>query len=238
VKHSPVSATRRPGVPAGGGSVANRTAPIAPRSHRGTSSTASSVERRVLTELDPARARSRLGLADVPTIAAIGPFDDRADAQLLAAAFIAVRQCCTAQLVLIGVGAQRATVIRRVFAQGFGGSLHAARNPGDNRWSDLVAAADLVVLSSSSGTATLLNVLAAGRPVIAPADAATVQLVVPAIAGLVYPPGDVSGMEGALLRLLTTPVLRRGMGGRARQVARRRHLEISMRNRPRPPHSA
>src|SRR4051794_14782822 len=79
VKHSAVSATRRPDVPARGGSVADLAAPIAPRRHRGTSSTASSVERRVLTELDPARARSLLGLADVPTIAAIGPFDDRTD---------------------------------------------------------------------------------------------------------------------------------------------------------------
>jgi colanic acid biosynthesis glycosyl transferase WcaI len=95
----------------------------------------------------------------------------------------------------------------------------------DYRWSDLVAAADLVVLSNSSGTATLLNVLAAGRPVVAPADPVTVQLVVPAIVGLIYQPGDVSGMAEALLRLATTPVLRRGMGGRARQVARRHHLE-------------
>src|ERR1700710_1841940 len=99
MKHSPVPATRRPDLPAGGGTVANLTAPIARRSHRGTSSTASSVERRVLAELDPARARSLVGLADVPTIAAIGPFDDQADAQQLANAFIAVQQCCTAQLV-------------------------------------------------------------------------------------------------------------------------------------------
>jgi glycosyltransferase involved in cell wall biosynthesis len=238
VKHSPVPATRRPDVPARDGSISNLTTPIARRSHRGTPSTASSVARRPLTELDPARARSLVGLPDVATIAAIGPFDDRADAQQLATAFIAVRQCCPAQLVLVGAGAQRTTLMRRIFAQGFGGSVHAARDYGDDRWSNLVAAADLVVLSSSSGTAALLDVLAAGRPVVAPADAATVQLVVPAIAGLVYRPGDASGMEGALLRLLTTPVLRRGMGARARRVARRRHLEISMRNRPRPPHGA
>jgi glycosyltransferase involved in cell wall biosynthesis len=95
----------------------------------------------------------------------------------------------------------------------------------DYRWSDVLAAADLVVLGSSSGTAMLLDVLAAGRPVVAPANPETVQLVVPAIVGLVYQTGDVSGMAQALLRLLTTPVLRRGMGGRARQVARRHHLE-------------
>ena len=106
-----------------------------------------------------------------------------------------------------------------------GGGVYVVGDSGDYRWSDLVAAADLVVLGNSSGTATLLNVLAAGRPVVAAADAMTVQLGVPAIVGLIYQPGDVSGMAEALLRLATTPVLRRGMGGRARQVARRHHLE-------------
>jgi glycosyltransferase involved in cell wall biosynthesis len=103
--------------------------------------------------------------------------------------------------------------------------VHVVSDSCEYRWSDLVAAADLVVLGSSSGTAMLLDVLAAGRPVVAPADPATVQLVVPGIVGLVYQPGDVSAMAEALLRLVTTPVLRRGMGGRARQVARRQHLE-------------
>ncbi|HET7740424.1 MAG TPA: hypothetical protein VFL67_07250 [Mycobacterium sp.] len=88
-----------------------------------------------------------------------------------------------------------------------------------------IAAADVVVLGSSSGSTTLLDVLAAGGPVVAPADAETVPLVVPAIAGIVYRPSDVVGLETALLRLLTTPVLRRGMGGRARHVACRHRIE-------------
>jgi glycosyltransferase involved in cell wall biosynthesis len=115
--------------------------------------------------------------------------------------------------------------MRRTAVQGVGSSVHVVSDSRDYRWSDLVAAADLVVVDSSSGTAALLDVLAAGRPVVAPADPAIVQLVVPAIVGLVYRPGDVSGMAEALLRLFTTPVLRRGMGGRARQVARRHQLE-------------
>jgi glycosyltransferase involved in cell wall biosynthesis len=174
-------------------------------------------------------ARSLMGLADLPTIVAVGPFDDRLHAQQMAAAFLAVRQHCKVQLVLVGTGVGTTTVMLRTAAKGFGGNVHAFRDSCDDRWSNLVAAADLVVLGSSSGTTILLDVLAAGRPVVAPAEPATVQLVVPGIAGLVYRPGDVSGMEGALLRLLTTPVLRRGMGGRARQVARRHRLEISMR---------
>jgi glycosyltransferase involved in cell wall biosynthesis len=168
---------------------------------------------------------SLVGLTGLPTIVAIGPFDDRAHAQQLAAAFIAVRRQCRAQLLLLGTGEHRTAVLRRTSAQGVGSSVHVVSDACDYRWSDVVAAADLVVLGSSSGTAMLLDVLAAGRPVVAPADPETVQLVVPAIVGLVYRPGDVSGMAQALLRLATTPVLRRGMGGRARQVARRHHLE-------------
>ncbi len=167
-----------------------------------------------------------ISLTGMPTIVAIGPFDDRAHAKQLAAAFIAVRRRCKVQLVLLGAGEQRTGVLRRTSAQGVGSSVHMVSDSGDYRWSDVIAAADLVVLGSSSGTAMLLDVLAAGRPVVAPADPETVQLVVPAIVGLVYRPGDVSGMAEALLRLVTTPALRRGMGCRARQAARRHHLEM------------
>jgi glycosyltransferase involved in cell wall biosynthesis len=204
---------------------------IAGRSHRGTvKAAAPSIKQRPRTPLDPVDARSLVGHTGLPTIVAIGPFDDRAHSQQLAAAFITVRRRCEVQLVLLGTGEQRAAVMRRTSAQGVGSSVHAVSDSYDYQWSDLVAAADLVVLGSSSGTAVLLDVLAAGRPVVAPADPAIVQLVVPAIVGLVYRPGDVSGMAEALLRLVTTPVLRRGMGSRARQAARRHHLESNARN--------
>jgi len=199
---------------------------IADRSHRGTvRAAAPSIKQRPRTPLDAVDARSLVGLTGLPTIVALGPFDDPVHAQQLASAFIAVRRRCEVQLVLLGTGVQRTAVMRRTSAEGVGSSVHVVSDSCEYRWSDLVAAADLVVLGSSSGTAMLLDVLAAGRPVVAPADPATVQLVVPAIVGLVYQPGDVSGMAEALLRLVTTPVLRRGMGGRARQVARRQHLE-------------
>jgi glycosyltransferase involved in cell wall biosynthesis len=71
----------------------------------------------------------------------------------------------------------------------------------------------------------LLEVLAVGRAVVAPINPATIRLVVPASVGLVYRPGDVSGMAAALLRLLTTPALRHGMACRAGEVARRHQLQ-------------
>jgi glycosyltransferase involved in cell wall biosynthesis len=199
---------------------------IADRSRRGTvRAAAPSIKQRPRTPLDPVAARSLVGLTGLTTIVAIGPFDDHAHAQQLAAAFITVRRQCEVQLVLLGTGEHRTALMRRTSMQGVRSSVHAVSDSCDYQWSDLVATADLVVLDSSSGTAVLLDVLAAGRPVVAPADPAIVQLVVPAIVGLVYRPGDVSGMAEAMRRLVSTPVLRRGMGGRARQVARRHHLE-------------
>ena len=214
--------TMHPDIPGDG----DLTARVAGRRHRGTVRTAPpSIEQRPRTPLDPVDARSLVGLSSLPTIVAIGPFDDHAHAEQLAAAFIAVRRQREVQLVLFGTGEQRAAVMRRTSGHGVGSSVHVVGDSYDYQWSDLVAAADLVVLGGSSGTAVLLDVLAAGRPVVAPADPAIVQLVVPAIVGLVYRSGDVSGMAEALRRLVSTPVLRRGMGGRARQVARRYHLE-------------
>jgi glycosyltransferase involved in cell wall biosynthesis len=199
---------------------------IADRSRRGTvRAAAPSIKQRPRTPLDPVAARSLVGLTGLTTIVAIGPFDDHAHAQQLAAAIITVRRQCEVQLVLLGTGEHRTALMRRTSMQGVRSSVHAVSDSCDYQWSDLVATADLVVLGSSSGTAVLLDVLAAGRPVVAPADPAIVQLVVPAIVGLVYRPGDVSGMAEAMRRLVSTPVLRRGMGGRARQVARRHHLE-------------
>jgi glycosyltransferase involved in cell wall biosynthesis len=86
----------------------------------------------------------------------------------------------------------------------------------------------VVVPSTASGPTSLLQVLAAGRPVVAPINPATMQLVVPSSTGLVYRSGDVSGMAAALLRLLTSPTLRQGMACRASEVARRHPLQISL----------
>lgn len=174
--------------------------------------------------LNPIAARSLMGLASLPTVLATGPFDDQAGAEQLAAAFATVRSRCRAQLVLLGAGEYRVTVLRRSFAQGVGTSVHVIRDLPEDRWQYLIAAADVVVPNVAGVVTTLLDVLGAGRPVVAQADPTTVRLVVPASAGLIYRPGDVSGMAAALLRLLTTPALRHGMGCRARTVARRYHL--------------
>jgi glycosyltransferase involved in cell wall biosynthesis len=177
---------------------------------------------------DPSVARSLIGLPGLPTIVAIGPFDNHSHAEQLADAFTAVRRRCKAQLVLLGTGPQRTAVVRRTFAQGVGTDVHLRRAFPAGRWSDIVAGADVVVPSAASGPASLLEVLAVGRAVVAPVDPATVRLVLPTSAGLVYRPGDVSGMASALLRLLSSPALRYGMASRAGEVARRHDLQMRL----------
>jgi glycosyltransferase involved in cell wall biosynthesis len=157
------------------------------------------------------------------TVVAIGPFDDVARARELAAAFTIVRERCNAQLVLLGAGAHRATVMRRVFARGTGPNVHMARNSERGR-AELVSAADVLVASGVCGSAQLLKLFAAGRPVVTAANPTTVRLIMPNSAGLVYQPGDVTGMAGALLRLLRSPDLRHGMAYRAMAVAHREHM--------------
>lgn len=173
----------------------------------------------------PGAARSLIGLPCLPTIVATGPFDDLLHAEQLADAFTAVRSQYIAQLVLLGTGPVRTAVVRRTFAQGVGADVHLLRSFPTGRWSDIVAAADVVVLSTASGPASLLEVLAAGRPVVAPVSPSTVRLVVPTSAGLVYRPGDLSGMAAALIRLLTSPALGHEMSCRAGELARRHRLE-------------
>jgi hypothetical protein len=170
---------------------------------------------------DPVIARSLIGLPSLPTIVAMGPFDDRSEAEELAEAFTAVRRHCVAQLVLFGTGPQRTTIVRRAFAHGVGSNVHPLRNFPAGRRSDVIGAADVVMPGAASGSMCLLDVLSACRPVVAPIDPTTMRLVVPTSAGLVYRPGDVSGMASALLRLLTTPALRHGMACRAGEVALR-----------------
>jgi glycosyltransferase involved in cell wall biosynthesis len=180
---------------------------------------------------NPAVARSLIGLVGLPTILAMGPFEDRSHADDLAEAFAAVRRRCVAQLALFGTGPQRTTIVRCAFAHGVGSDVHLLRAYPASGWPDVVAAADVVVPSPGSGPTRLLDVLSAGRPVVAPIDATTVRLVVPASAGLVYRPGDVSRMAAALLRLLMAPTLRHEMGCRAGEVARR-HAPIMRLQQP------
>ncbi|GAF48600.1 MULTISPECIES: glycosyltransferase [Rhodococcus] len=183
------------------------------------------IERRT-SPLDPKAARLLVGLAHLPTIVAVGPFDDPEHTEQLAAAFTVVRRQCEAQLVLVGTGVHRGAAVQRAITHDARNGMHLVEVSSGHRWTELLAAADLVVPSTTSGATRLLEVLASGRAVVTPEHPDTVGLVVPTSAGLIYRRGDVHGMTHAILRLLTTPALRDGMAARAREVAHRHHFSI------------
>jgi glycosyltransferase involved in cell wall biosynthesis len=98
--------------------------------------------------------------------------------------------------------------------------------------SDLLAAADVVIPSPTSTPSALMEMMAAGRAVVASASPATAALVMPHSAGLLYAPGDVSAMTAAVVRLLSQPELRYQMGSRASQVARAHRLQVLSQQSP------
>ena len=92
---------------------AELTAAIGGHTPRGSVTTVPPEIQRRPSPLDPKAARSLAGLADLPTIVAVGPFDDPEHAEQLAAAFTMVRRQCEAQLVLVGTGVHRGAAVRR-----------------------------------------------------------------------------------------------------------------------------
>src|SRR5689334_5740165 len=97
--------------------------------------------------------------ANVPTVVAVGPFDDPEHVAQLAVAYAVVQRQCMSQLVLLRLGARVPTAELGLFQFGHRGSVHVTCSSHDERWTTLVASADLVVLPPSSPTTILLDVM-------------------------------------------------------------------------------
>lgn len=165
--------------------------------------------------------RSAVGVSDLATIVAEGPFDDLEYAQQLAAMFTRVQQTCRTRLVLLGEGTRRSHVVRRAAERRLHTRLVLVDDCFGPRRSDVLATADLVIPNPASTLSELEQTMAAGRAVVASASPATAALVMPHSAGLLYAPGDISAMTAAVVRLLSHPGLRDEMGIRASQAAQR-----------------
>jgi glycosyltransferase involved in cell wall biosynthesis len=193
---------------------------------------ASMIHRHRSVRGDTASGRSLVRQSDLATVVAVGPFDDLDHANELAAMFTDVQPTCRTQLVLLGRGARRSLVVRRAAERALQVRLVLIDDCAGPQRSDLLAAADIVIPSPDSAPSALVEVMAAGRAVVASAGPATAALVMPHSAGLLYRPGDVSAMTAAVLRLLEHPALRNQMGSRASQVARDHRLQVLSRQWP------
>ena len=89
----------------------------------------------------------------------------------------------------------------------------------------VISALDVLVFASGSPEVlplTVLEGLAAGRPIITTAPPGAEPIVEDGVTGLVVPPGDAGALAAAIRRLAGDPVLRRRLGEAAREVARQR----------------
>lgn len=169
-------------------------------------------------------ARERLGVADdrpvVMQVARFHPVKDHATA--LRAWSIVHAQMPEAVLVFVGDGPERnnlEALTKRLELQDavrFTGAIDNAR--------ELIPAADLCILSSLSEglSVTLLEAMAAGKPIVATDVGGNPEAVVNGETGLLAPPRDPEALAGCILQLLpNAPYTARVLG----QAGRQRLLE-------------
>jgi glycosyltransferase involved in cell wall biosynthesis len=160
--------------------------------------------------------------ADAVVIGCVSRLDPQKDHATLLRAFAAVRAIHReAFLVLIGDGECRASLETLARELGIGDALHFAGELRTN--GNLHRGLDISVLTSLSEgfPNTLVEAMAAGRPVVSTAVGGCVDAVVNGETGLLVPPADPAAFAAALNRLIANPGLRHEFG----QAALRRTSE-------------
>jgi glycosyltransferase involved in cell wall biosynthesis len=170
----------------------------------------------------PIGIRSRLGLAaGVPLAVHLGALVPHKDhATLLGAAALLRPRCSDLHWAIAGEGPLRGELERLRDRLGVGDRVHFLGQLPEPL--GLLAEADLFVMSSrEEGLGTsVLDAMARGIPV-ASTDAGGLPEMLGNGAGLVVPATDPAALAGAVERLVRDPVLRRELGGRGREAARR-----------------
>jgi glycosyltransferase involved in cell wall biosynthesis len=182
------------------------------------------LEPRVHCEEQPAAIRARIGVS--PDRFVVGWFGrmtavKRTDDLLDALAALRERGV-DALLLLVGDGADRERLERLAHGRGLAKSvLFLGYQEDVARW---YAACDAIVLSSANeGTpVTLIEALAAARPVVATRVGGVEDVVEDGVTGLLVRPGDTHALAERLALLAADPERRRSMGetGRAQMLER------------------
>jgi glycosyltransferase involved in cell wall biosynthesis len=167
--------------------------------------------------------RRALGISpDAPALLAVGRLEAQKDHRTLLDAFASPRlRAAGARLLLAGDGPLRAPLERQARALGIAERVLFLGVRRDV--ARLLAAADAFVLASAyeGNPLTVMEAMAAGKPVIATAVGCVPELVVEG-AGRVVPPGDAAALEDAMHEVAADPALARARGAVAGRVARAR----------------
>ena len=152
----------------------------------------------------------------------IGRFAPPKNHLLLVDAFsLAIEKYPSMELWLVGDGPLRVKVKKKVEAKGLKEKVRFLGLRDDIP--DLLAEASILVLPSDweGVPLTVLEAMAAGKPVVATAVGGVPELVDEGKTGFLVPPQAPDALAGAILRLARDPELRKRMG----EVARKRALE-------------
>ena len=174
------------------------------------------------------RTRAELGLPpDAVVVGIIANFHDvkRHDVLLDAIAAIAPGWP-SLRVVLVGDGVRRDALQRQAAALGIADRvIFAGLRPHQPSFHHLF---DISVLTSREEgfPNTVVEAMAAGRPVIATSVGGTVDAVVDGETGLLTPPGDIGRLTSVIEQLLADPSRRQALGAAGRERART-HFHVS-----------
>jgi phosphatidylinositol alpha-mannosyltransferase len=157
------------------------------------------------------------------TVLFVGRFDYRKNVPWLISAFKRlVKTCPRARLVLVGSGLTKP--LCRLMALPLGDTVHFEGHVPPSDLPACFAASDLfcsVPVGSESFGVVLLESMASGRPIVGTDIAGYREVVEHGVEGLLVPRGDTVALTEALRLLIENPELRREMGLRGREKARR-----------------
>jgi len=178
-----------------------------------------------------AREELRASLAippDAPTFITVASFGERKNHELLIRAFASQRLAsASAHLLLAGDGERRPLLERQACERGAAARIHFLGVRSDIP--RMLAAADAFVLPSKyeGNPLSVMEAMAAGKPVIATAVGCVPELV-PEGCGRLVPPEDQAALESAMHELAHHLPLARRMGVEAAQRARERFDDAVM----------
>lgn len=182
---------------------------------------------------DGRESRRRLGLStDDVVFGVVGRLEPEKDHRTLLQAFralVAVRPAM--HLLIVGDGRLRGELESQSGALGL--EHHVTFTGARTDIPEVLAALDVFVLSSVNEGVPLsvVEAMAAGKPVIATDVGGLRLLVKPSINGLLVPPADPVALEAAMSDLAAQPARRQEMGLRSRQMAREAFSVSTMVNR-------
>lgn len=164
-----------------------------------------------------------------PTVVCVGNFRSEKGQTILLSAFKTVLgRRPDARLVLVGEGVLYSQLVAQARDDGLTDNVEFAGSV-ENVWphlhnADVFASASL----SEPFGIVIIEAMAAGLPVVAPATGGIPELITPDVNGLLFPPGDADRLAAHLIDLLESPESRARMGEAARVFAQQFRMETTV----------